>query len=103
MVRQSCGVIFTIDGQAIDFGKEKWWGWEPRLRRLDPLDATDGWNSEGESGQIGDAVCYTKVKGPGRYRVTVPDVQGFEHVEPFEIEIPAGQMVEHTILLQPKR
>jgi hypothetical protein len=42
-------------------------------------------------------------RDPGRYRVTVRDIDGYASLEPFVIEIPKGEIIEVGIDLTPKR
>ena len=39
---------------------------------------------------------------PGRYRVTLPAIPGFRPVDPFEIDVPAGDFVTKTVELTRK-
>lgn len=43
------------------------------------------------------------VTKPGRYRVTIPSIEGYEPVSPVEIEIAAGQFAECAVPLVPRR
>jgi hypothetical protein len=42
------------------------------------------------------------VTTPGRYRVTIPAIPGYAPVDPFEIEVPAGEFVMKTVELTRK-
>jgi hypothetical protein len=39
---------------------------------------------------------------PGRYRVKLPEIPGFAPVEPFEVDVPAGEFVKKTVELTRK-
>lgn len=46
---------------------------------------------------------YMAVSAPGRYRVKVPNIDGYEPVPPFEIDIPKAEFVTRNVALQRRR
>lgn len=54
--------------------------------------ASPGSGSDGKS-------SYIAVDAPGRFRVTIPAIAGYQPIDPFEVEIAAGEFVEREIQL----
>jgi hypothetical protein len=47
--------------------------------------------------------AYFVVGSPGRFRVMIPSIDGYDPVEPFEVDIGPGEMVTREIPLVRKR
>jgi hypothetical protein len=92
-VRRSQGVTVRLrvngepalssDGSTID---ERW------LSKV-AVEAASGRGKSDFSLIDRDATVTLLVSGPGRYRVAVPRVAGYAAVEPFEVDIPLGEVV----------
>ena len=91
IVRSSGVRIVLKDGEATIP-----WRWEHGVRLLQIGGSGRDW----AGGGMGDSAahCLT-VTNPGRYRVTFREVPGYRPVAPFEVEIPAGEMVDLVIPL----
>lgn len=50
--------------------------------------------------RAGAMVAEVYVPGPGRYLLTLPPIPGFASVPPFELNVPAGELVEHAVTLE---
>ena len=66
-----------------------------RAEQIDGIGESVSWGAA-------DGGIIVGVSKPGRYRVTVPDVDGFEPVPVQEVEVPAGETVELVIELKRK-
>ncbi|WP_145069431.1 hypothetical protein [Engelhardtia mirabilis] len=75
------------------------WSWIPKLERL-PDDGGDG--DVGGAGYMEGAALAMLVDEPGRFRVTIPDINGYKPVEPVEVQIALGEMVDVDIQVEPK-
>jgi hypothetical protein len=89
-LRRACGLVLSLlDGTTVlpwtdEFAAE-----------FEPVDH-DGratWSGRGPNLRQG-------VSAPGLYRVQVTAIPGYLPIEPFELQIPAGQWLEHTVKLQ---
>jgi hypothetical protein len=45
-------------------------------------------------------MTWIAVRSPGRYRVSVPCIEGYQPVEPFEVEIPRATFVDREIQIR---
>jgi hypothetical protein len=95
-VRPTCGVSFDFvcDGARVD--PQSLPSWNVKLERIDGV-------KRKTSPILRDSQPAIAVGDPGRYLVKVPDLDGYEPVAPFEIEIPTGEFVKTTIELRKKR
>jgi hypothetical protein len=91
-----CGVTFDLscDGAKVAWNERETWGIQ--VVRSDNVNRIS-WSSFRDSRPV------IAVGEPGRYTVTLPAIDGYEPVAPFEIEIPAGQFLQKTVELQKKR
>lgn len=87
-VRHACGIelLLTCEGTRI--------AW-PNSGDCD-VEAIDG---DGEARRSADEILVTL---PGRYRVTLPEIPGFETVPPFEVDIAEGPYAERVVELHRK-
>ena len=67
------------------------------------LDATPGDDETFDDHDSADGGHVALVSHPGRYRVTLPEVPGFEPVPPFEVVIAAGPYAERGVELRRKQ
>ncbi len=95
-VARNCGIILSLwNGGAVV-------PWDDKMRWGVDLSAIGGKGSERGSGGVGDHGQYVTVSEPGVYRVKIPTPAGFEPIEPFEVEIGAGEFVEKRVELRSK-
>lgn len=93
-VVRACGVIVTL---ACGGAKVAWpedLAFESKIEPIDPAGRTT-WMSMRDDLHLGVAV-------PGRYRVTLAKIPGYAEVEPFEVDVPAGEFVTRTVALTRK-
>jgi hypothetical protein len=93
-LERSCGIILSLrDGDA----KVKW----PEYR----YPSVESLGAEGAEAGSGDdpSGYYMAVSAPGRYRVKVPEVDGYEPVPAFEIDVAKGEFVTRNVALQRRR
>lgn len=91
-----CGVTFDL---SCDGAKAAWTerdSWQIQVVRSDGVSRI-AWSSFRDSHPV------IAVPEPGRYTVTLPAMDGYEPVAPFEIEIRAGQFLQKTVELKKKR
>jgi hypothetical protein len=79
-----------------------WVACPPDLQRRITVEAIDGEGRGREHGS-GRMLTHLVVDQPGRYRVTVPALDGYEPIAPFEIVIAASAPNEHVVELVKKR
>jgi hypothetical protein len=91
-----CGVSFDLacDGAKVAWNERD--SWQIQVVRSDGVSRI-AWSS------FRDTHPVIAVAEPGRYTVTLPAIDGYEPVAPFEIEIPAGQFLQKTVELRKKR
>jgi hypothetical protein len=91
-----CGVSFDLscDGAKVAWNEHD--SWEIKVVRSDGVSRMS-WSSFRDSHPV------IAVDDPGRYTVTLPAIDGYDPVAPFEIEIPAGQFLQKTVELRKKR
>jgi hypothetical protein len=73
--------------------------WTPEMPlavRIEPVDG-DGVRTDATGFEA--AATFT-VSRPGRYRITLPALDGYADVEPFEVEVPQGGFVEKLVELR---
>jgi hypothetical protein len=95
-VRPTCGVSFDFvcDGARVD--PQSLPSWNIKLERIDGV-------KRKTTPVLRDSQPGISVGDPGRYLVKVPDLDGYEPVAPFEVDIAAGAFVKKTVELRKKR
>ena len=95
-VHRSCGMTVELvcDGAKIP--------WNQRDAFEIKIVSVDGANRMIRM-SLGDSLPLISVGEPGRYTVTLPALDGYEPVAPFEIDIAAGAFVKKTVELKKKR
>jgi len=91
-----CGVSFDLscDGAKVAWNENV--SWQIQVVQSDGVSRI-AWSSFRDSHPV------LAVADPGRYTVTLPAIDGYDPVAPFEIEIPAGQFLQKTVELRKKR
>jgi hypothetical protein len=94
-VHRTCGVIVALscDGAKVAWPEDL--GFECKIEPVAASVGTTWMAMNDELPRFGVAV-------PGRYRVTLPKIPGYAEVEPFEIDVPAGEFVTRTVALTRK-
>lgn len=80
----------------LDYGDAPAWETELRAGGVDGKNRVSG--KRGTSGGGSHRFRFAAAE-PGMYALCVPELPGFELVEPIEIEIPAGEFVTHEVWL----
>jgi hypothetical protein len=95
-VHKTCGVSIdlTCEGSKV--------AWANRDSMSIKIKKVEGANN-GSWWSFRDGHPVVGVHVPGRCLVTLPDIDGYEPVPPFEVEIPAGEIVNKTVELRKKR
>ncbi len=95
-VRKTCGVSIdlTCDGSKVTWDERNWFEIEVKQ--------ADG-KSRSTSFSFFDSHPVVGVREPGRCLVTLPAIDGYEPVPPFEIDIPAGEIVNKVVELRKKQ
>ncbi len=96
-MRRATGVMLSLelDGIVIDWPEDTRWSIA--------LAAVDGSRCEVTPAFSRDDVVAFRVPAPGRWRVTVPPLAGYEAVAPFEITLERGVMLKRSIALRRSR
>jgi hypothetical protein len=96
-VRRSNGITLTMRDGPSPMSWEDQSRWDVRVRAIDgsKVRSTTGYSDRFE--------YRIRVSRPGLYEVTIPALPGFEEIEPFTIDVPAGEFVRHEIQLTRKR
>jgi hypothetical protein len=95
-LERACGLLLSLKDEGMTMA------WPDQARYGIQVERLDGEGREQSSGGEENA-AYVAVSSPGRYRVTVPDIAGFEPVAPFEVQIKRAEFVEHEIALRRRR
>jgi hypothetical protein len=87
---RGCGVVVELlcHGERVDY---------PDELLGDAAIKAVGHGGGGAGTSLVDAHLEFPVTAPGRYLVTLPPIDGYAAVTPFEVEVPAGQFVHHPI------
>lgn len=94
-VRRHTGVVLFLEheGEAVPWDDFNW-----------PVGVFSGDQPvAGVRGQTAKDGSYAQVSEPGTYRIEIPEQPGYEPVPPFELDVPAETMVEHTVQLRAVR
>ncbi len=94
---QGVSFVFSADGATLSTQELN-----PRIS-LAPESAAAGDPGVPIQYRMADGERTYMPRDPGRYRVTVRDIDGYASLEPFVIEIPKGEIIEVGIDLTPKR
>lgn len=91
-VHPTCGTNLELD---CDGTKVPWddLAFQIKIEKLDGSDASS-WKT------YRDGRAVLGARAPGRYRITLPEIAGYEPVAPFEIEIPAGEFLTKKVALR---
>jgi hypothetical protein len=92
-VTRACGVLLTLVDGATRVS------WEDEVQVGVQVIEIDGAGQSYFSGWE-DQACYWIVHAPGRYEIRIPEVAGFEPIDPFVVDIPAAEFVKHTVILE---
>lgn len=87
-VRHQCGVDLELSCQGSRIAWPSFGNWP-----VETVDAAGDWVRSSE---------HIRVAAPGRYRVTLLDLPGFEPVPPFDLDIAGGPYAVHVVELRRK-
>jgi hypothetical protein len=95
-LQRACGIVLTLrDGDAAVSPDEAFSGLE--------LTRAGGSRELPESSGYDGKEVYFVVGSPGRFRVMIPSIDGYDPIEPFEVDIGPGELVKREIPLVRKR